>query len=299
MLKRVAVVAIALLALLGGAVGPNHALAAQDLTGMTNADRVSRGLRALSTASDLQSFAQSRADEMARTKRLAHTTNLGSKISGWKRLGENVGRGPTLQEIQTAFMASPSHRQNILDPEFTQIGVGVTFDGKDYLYVAVIFRLPNGTAAAPAPAPTPTTRPRAPAPTPTTRASAAPKPKPTTTTAAPTTTTQAPTTTTTTAPPPPPPVEEIAAPPVEVPPPVETTTTTARPITENRDFLAANFADLISSASPAAPAPVPAPNRTFPVILAATLGLFVGSAASTALRLEARARRASTGGDPA
>jgi hypothetical protein len=300
LLRRVAVVAVVLLALLGGVLGSGRALAAQDLTAMTNADRVSRGLRALSTAADLQSFAQQRADEMARTKRLAHTTNLGSKVSGWKRLGENVGRGPTLQEIQTAFMASPSHRENILDPDFTQIGVGVTFDGKDYLYVAVLFRLPTGaTATSPAPAPAP----RA---TPTTRASAAPKPKPTTTTRpAPTTTTQAPTTTTTAPPPPPPPpppVEEIAAPPVEVPPPpVETTTTTARPITENRDFLAANFADLISSASatPPAQAPAPAPNRSLPVIVAATLGLFVGSAASTALRLEARARRASGGVDPA
>ena len=296
MLRRVTVVAVVVLALMGGALGSGRALAAsQDLTAMTNADRVSRGLRALSTAGDLQSFAQQRADEMARTKRLAHTTGLGSKISGWKRLGENVGRGPTLQEIQTAFMASPSHRENILDPEFTQIGVGVTFDGKDYLYVAVIFRLPNSTTAAPAPAPAPAPKP---APTPTTRASAAPKPKPTTTTQAPTTTTQAPTTTTTA---PPPPVEEIAAPPVEAPP-VETTTTTARPITENREFLAANFSDLISSTAAIAPAPAPAapaPKRTLPIILAGTIGLFVGGAASTALRLESRARRSGAGSDPA
>jgi hypothetical protein len=293
LLRRVAVVAVVLLALMGGALGSGRALAAQDLTAMTNADRVSRGLRALSTAGDLQSFAQQRADEMARSKRLAHTVGLGTKISGWRRLGENVGRGPTLQEIQTAFMASPSHRENILDPDFTQIGVGVTFDGKDYLYVAVIFRLPNTTTAAPAPKPAPAPAPK-PAPTPTTRASAAPKPKPTTTTQAPTTTTQAPTTTTT-APPPPPPVEEIAAPPVE-PPPVETTTTTARPITENREFLAANFSDLISSTTAMAPASAPMPNRTLPIILAATLGLFVGSAATTALRLESRARRVSAGG---
>ena len=34
------------------------------------------------------------------------------------------------------------------------------------------------------------------------------------------------------------------------------------------------------------------PNRTLPIVLAATLGLFVGSVASTALRLESRARRA-------
>jgi hypothetical protein len=222
---------------------------------------------------------------MARTKRLSHSTGLGTKVSGWQRLGENVGRGPTLQEIETAFMASPSHRENILDPGFTQLGVGVTYDGKDYLYVAVIFRLPSGaTAASPPP----------PAPTPTTRASSAPKPKPTTTTQAPTTTTQAPTTTTTAPPPPPPPppVEEIV-------PPVESTTTTmestttttaARPITENPDFLAANFSDRIVSVASVSPAPVPG-RATWPIVLAATLGLLVGSATSAALSLELKRSR--------
>jgi hypothetical protein len=203
---------------------------------------------------------------MAKSGQLAHTTNLGSKVSGWKRLGENVGRGPNLRDIETAFMASPSHRENILDPDFSQFGVGVTWDGKEYFYVAVVFRQPSGAATAPAP--TPTT-------TPTTRAaSAPPKPKPTTTTQpAPTTTTAPPTTTTTLAPPPPPPVEVAAA--VE-PPPVETTTTTApRPIFTNPDFLAANFSD------PVLPVAVtkPLPGRPLaPIFLAAVLGLLVGSA---------------------
>jgi hypothetical protein len=234
-------VVVALLALLGGPIGLDRALAGQDLTAMTNADRMSQGLKSLSTANDLQSLAQQRANEMARSGILAHTTNLGSKVSGWQRLGENVGRGPKLSDIETAFMNSPSHRENILDPAFTQLGVGVTFDGGKYFYVAVIFRQPSGGAPASAPP--------GPAPAPAPRAAASPRPAPrpaptTTTTRAPTTTTtQAPTTTTTA----PPPVEVLAAPPVETPPaPVETTTTTApRPIFTNLDFLAANFSDRI------------------------------------------------------
>ena len=67
MLKRVAVFVAALAALVGGPLGLGRALAGQDLTAMTNADRVSRGLRALSTAGDLQSLAQQRADQMARS----------------------------------------------------------------------------------------------------------------------------------------------------------------------------------------------------------------------------------------
>lgn len=273
MLRRFFVVAATLLAL-GGPLAVERVQAGDtvaDLTAMTNADRARAGLRPLATANDLQSLAQSRANEMARSGRLAHTTNLGSKVSGWKRLGENVGRGPNLRDIETAFMASPSHRENIVDPGFTQLGVGVTWDGKEYFYVAVIFRQPSSTASAPPPTSPPTTR----ATPPTTRAASAP-PKPTTTTKpAPTTTTAPPTTTTTMAPPPPPPVE-VSALPVEPPPPVETTTTTApRPIFANRDFLAANFSDPIVPVSVTRPLPG---RPLAPIFLAAALGLLVGSA---------------------
>ena len=277
-------VAVAVAALFGGplSTAPAQAGYSADLTAMTNADRAAARLKGLSTSSDLQSLAQSRANEMAKAGRIYHTPNLGTRVSGWKRLGENVGRGPELRDIQTAFMNSPSHRENILDPGFSQVGVGVTFDGKDYLYVAVIFREPSGAAAASSPpAPTPTT-------TPTTRAAAAPRPKPTTTTQAPTTTTQAPTTTTTTtAPPPPPPVPEVMAAPVE-PPPVETTTTTTapRPIFANRDFLAQNFSDRIQPVVSTSPVPVPR-RSVVPIVLAAVMAASMGVAVGKAWGLQA------------
>ena len=285
MLRRFFVVAATLLAIGGPLVVPRAQAGdtVADLTAMTNADRTAHGLRPLATANDLQSLAQSRANEMARSGRLAHTTSLGTKVSGWKRLGENVGRGPNLRDIQTAFMASPSHRENILDRDFTQLGVGVTWDGREYFYVAVVFRQPSGTTAAPAPTTTTTRR----ATPPTTRAASAP-PKPTTTTKPAPTTTTAPPTTTTTLPPPPPPVE-VSALPVEAP--VETTTTTApRPIFTNRDFLAANF-----SSDPIQPvaATRPLPGRPLaPIFLAGMLGLVVGSAC-TAVALRQPAQLAS------
>ena len=260
MLKRVAVFVAALAALVGGPLGLGRALAGQDLTAMTNADRVSRGLRALSTAGDLQSLAQQRADQMARSGQLAHTTNLGSKVSGWQRLGENVGRGPSLQDIETAFMNSPSHRENILDPTFTQVGAGVTWDGKQYFWVAVIFRQPSGTAAASTPAPPEPPAPRAAA-TPKT----APKPAPTTTTRPPTTTTTVPPTTTTTAP---------------------------RPIYTNQDFLAANFADTMASVPASAVHPTPHHPLPTPVVVAGFAAAFGagGLSGGTAVLRRARVR---------
>ncbi|HVW34488.1 MAG TPA: CAP domain-containing protein [Acidimicrobiia bacterium] len=263
MLRRAVVVAAALLACLGGPLGLLRASAASDFTAMTNADRTAHGLKALSTAADLQALAQQHAQDMARAGVLAHTPNLGTKISGWQRLGENVGRGPHLADIETAFMNSPSHRENILDPAFTQVGVGVVFDGKEYFYVSVEFRQPSGVAVAAPPAPKP-----APAPAP--RVATAPKPKPATTTTRPApTTTTAPPTTTTTAPPPPPAPEEV-------PRAIETTTTTApRPIFDNPDFLAANFSDRIVPA--AAKTPVPPRSRTELVVTAAA-GVVLGAA---------------------
>jgi hypothetical protein len=285
LLRRVFLVAATLLAF-GGPLAVERAQAgetAADLTAMTNADRTRVGLRPLATANDLQSLAQQRATEMARSGRLAHTSNLGTKVSGWKRLGENVGRGPNLRDIQTAFMASPSHRENIVDPGFTQLGVGVTWDGKEYFYVAVIFRQPSSTASAPPPT-TPTTQ----ATPPTTRAaSTPPKPKPTTTTKPAPTTTTAPPTTTSTVPPPPPPPVEVAG--IVEPPPETTTTTAPRPIFTDPDFLAANFSD------PVVPVAVtrPLPGRPVtPIVLAALLGLLVGSAC-TAVALRQPAQLAS------
>lgn len=152
----------------------------EDLTAMINAERTSRRLGVLETASDLQAFAQRRAEEMAQAGRLWHTPNLGDQISNWRRLGENVGRGKSLADIHQGFMASESHRYNILLPDFSQIGAGVAANG-ELLYVAVIFRQPSSASPPrpPDPAPAPAVRPPRPKPPPTPRPPAS-APTPTT-----------------------------------------------------------------------------------------------------------------------
>lgn len=45
----------------------------------------------------------------------------------WRVLGENAGTGyATPREIVAAWMASPPHRANILDPRFRDVGTGVS-----------------------------------------------------------------------------------------------------------------------------------------------------------------------------
>lgn len=232
---------------------------------MTNADRTSRGLRPLATSADLQSFAQRRAEEMARAGRLWHAPNLGSQISDWNRLGENVGRGPYLYEIHRSFMASHSHRDNILLPHFSQVGVGVASDGGQLLYVAVIFREPEIIAPSPPPpppTPAPTSRTGTPRPRPAPATNPAPPPAPA---AAP-----APVPAPEPAPvppapdPPPPPAPEPPPPPAEV---QGEAVTMAKPLTEQRWFQEANEWD----ATLPAPLSVPGPLR--PAVAGVVLGL--------------------------
>jgi uncharacterized protein YkwD len=41
----------------------------------------------------------------------------------WLYWGQNVGEGPHASDVQEAFQASPLHRANMLDPEFTRATV--------------------------------------------------------------------------------------------------------------------------------------------------------------------------------
>jgi uncharacterized protein YkwD len=44
----------------------------------------------------------------------------------WRVVGENVARGqPTAERVVTGWMDSPHHCENIMDPDFTEMGIGV------------------------------------------------------------------------------------------------------------------------------------------------------------------------------
>jgi uncharacterized protein YkwD len=53
-------------------------------------------------------------------------------------IGENVGRASTVAGMHQAFMDSPGHRRNILEDNWTKVGVGIRrFDGN--LWVTELF----------------------------------------------------------------------------------------------------------------------------------------------------------------
>ena len=106
-----------------------------------NQERASHGVAPLGASDDLVRVAQSWADEMARTGVLRHNPNLESEVPNWWSVGENVGVGPDLPDIEQAFWNSPTHRANILDTDYTDVGIGAAYS-RNRIWIAVVFRQP-------------------------------------------------------------------------------------------------------------------------------------------------------------
>lgn len=133
-----------------------------DFVSRTNYVRTSRGLAAYPVRGDLTIVARRQAARMAAAHQIFHNPNLGGEVGNWQAVGENVGRGGSVSAIQSAFMASSAHRDNILSTLFTEFGVGTAQGSDGQIYVSEVFRRPSGaTSYAPPPAPRPVTRTRA------------------------------------------------------------------------------------------------------------------------------------------
>jgi uncharacterized protein YkwD len=98
--------------------------------GHINALRASRGLAPLQVDGNLGALATDWAHHLAAVGSLRHASDLSIGVDRhWVKLGENVGLGPDTGTIFAAFVASPSHYRNLVDPAFTHVGVGVVWSG--------------------------------------------------------------------------------------------------------------------------------------------------------------------------
>lgn len=141
--------ALVLAALVTGAVSarPAQATSAEDVfTSKLNQARAAHGVPRLTTRASLVAVARDWARTMASQSRLYHNPQLTSDVSNWRWVGENVGYGPDALTVHVAFMNSPGHRSNILDRDFTEVGVGAVVVG-DRVWVAEVFRRPMRTAS--------------------------------------------------------------------------------------------------------------------------------------------------------
>jgi Cysteine-rich secretory protein family len=140
---------LVLAALLTGAVmaRPAGASTVEDsFTAKLNGARAARDIPRLAVRNDLVTVARAQARRMANKSVLYHNPHLTSDVNNWRWVGENVGYGPTATAVHRAFMNSAPHKANILDHDYTEVGIGVVVkDGR--VWVAEVFRRPMHRAS--------------------------------------------------------------------------------------------------------------------------------------------------------
>lgn len=171
------------------------------LTQLTNQEREAYDVPELKVNDLLTQAAELKALDMAEKGYFAHTSPEGRTPWYWleqvgykySSAGENLAVNfYDSEDVDQAWMNSPTHKANIIKKEYTEIGIGVargTYQGKNTIFVAQFFGKPYVSPVVPAPieneiakapAPAPKTSPTKPAVKPTTTKPVAPKetPKP-------------------------------------------------------------------------------------------------------------------------
>lgn len=137
--------------------GPEFSAAVlqSDLIAFTNIERAHSELNALQESAVLDRAAQAKANDMAAKGYFSHTGPDGEEPWHWlvkagydyHYAGENLAvRFNDSREVVNAWMASPTHKANIIKSQYTEIGIGVangTYQGQPVVFVVQFFGTPQ------------------------------------------------------------------------------------------------------------------------------------------------------------
>ncbi len=132
------------------------------LVDLTNKDRAKEGLPELVINENLVTAATMKATDMAGKEYFAHQSPDGRmpwdfiKAAGYNYVyaGENLAVNfYDSGEVERAWMESPTHKKNIINPKYTEIGIAIApgrYKGDDTTYVVQMFGRPRGSVNVPA-----------------------------------------------------------------------------------------------------------------------------------------------------
>ncbi len=118
---------------------------------LVNAERAKRGLQPLAANIELSNVARIKSEDMRDQNYFSHTSpTYGSPFDmmkafhiSYQTAAENIAAGQrTAADVMQGWMNSPGHRDNILNPAFTQIGVGCVEGGSYGIYWTQMFIRP-------------------------------------------------------------------------------------------------------------------------------------------------------------
>lgn len=116
-----------------GTTPPVNTTYEQKVFQLVNAERQKNGLPALHYDSAVADVARTKSKDMADKRYFAHNSPTYGMASdmlldfgiSWSAWGENIALGQDTPEIVVnKWMASPTHKENILSPNYSFIGVG-------------------------------------------------------------------------------------------------------------------------------------------------------------------------------
>jgi uncharacterized protein YkwD len=130
------------------------------LVDLANEDRGEEGLSNLTLNPTLVKAAQAKANDMAEKEYFAHNSPEGLTSWHWfleagysfSYAGENLAVNfSDSEDVERAWMKSPTHRANIMNGKFTEIGIATAvgkYQGKETVFVVQMFGTPRAVAAA-------------------------------------------------------------------------------------------------------------------------------------------------------
>ena len=129
------------------------------LVDLANGDRVEGGLDELAINPILVAVAQAKANDMAMSGYFAHVSPKGTDPWHWfqeegyeyEHAGENLAIDfSDSSDVERAWMNSPTHRNNILSGNFTEIGIATAqgmYQGRETTFVVQAFGAPSRAIA--------------------------------------------------------------------------------------------------------------------------------------------------------
>jgi len=144
---------------LGAILGYASDITVEQVVALSNAERAKSGLPALRFNATLSQSATAKASDMFSNQYWAHTSPQGKEPwdffrtagYGYKVAGENLARDfSTTPDMMTAWMNSPTHRANIMNSRYEEIGIAVvngTLNGIETTLVVQHFGSPAQAVA--------------------------------------------------------------------------------------------------------------------------------------------------------
>ncbi|MCB9839895.1 hypothetical protein H6794_03505 [Candidatus Nomurabacteria bacterium] len=159
-LAAIGVMAFSLIGFSNIVIGQNKAIGANEIIELTNKQRELLNAQPLAVNIDLMNAAQAKAENMAKEQYFSH--NLPDGAAPWKFItdtgysyleaGENLAMtNQTNESVVTGWMNSPAHKDNVINKNFTETGIGVAYfgayQGYKNAYVVVAFYAKPGSDA--------------------------------------------------------------------------------------------------------------------------------------------------------